>query len=96
MCGRQLERAKTRPKARPLSALFLHHLPPRPSLHPCRPQVIARANNSPYGLAAGVFSNNIDTVNTLTRALKSGTVWVNCYNLVRGGSSRRTEWGGPQ
>eukprot|EP00198_Chlamydomonas_reinhardtii_P001619 XP_001690955.1 aldehyde dehydrogenase [Chlamydomonas reinhardtii] len=43
--------------------------------------VIARANNSPYGLAAGVFSNNIDTVNTLTRALKSGTVWVNCYNL---------------
>ena len=26
-----------------------------------------RANNSPYGLAAGIFSNNIHTVNTLTR-----------------------------
>ncbi|GLC44109.1 Aldehyde dehydrogenase 2 member B7, mitochondrial [Pleodorina starrii] len=44
-------------------------------------EVIARANDSNYGLAAGVFSNNINWVNTLTRALKSGTVWVNCYNL---------------
>ncbi|KAG2485836.1 hypothetical protein HYH03_015419 [Edaphochlamys debaryana] len=44
-------------------------------------EVIKRANDTNYGLAAGVFSSNIDTVNTLTRALKSGTVWVNCYNL---------------
>ncbi|GFR53001.1 hypothetical protein Agub_g15693, partial [Astrephomene gubernaculifera] len=47
-------------------------------------EVVTRANNSPYGLAAGVFSNNVNTVNTLTRALRSGTVWVNCYNLYDG------------
>ncbi|KXZ48141.1 hypothetical protein GPECTOR_30g237 [Gonium pectorale] len=44
-------------------------------------EVIARANDTNYGLAAGVFSTNVNTVNTLTRGLRSGTVWVNCYNL---------------
>ncbi|CAI8595222.1 unnamed protein product [Vicia faba] len=43
--------------------------------------VIQRANNSKYGLAAGIFTQNIDTANTLTRALKVGTVWVNCYDV---------------
>ncbi len=38
-------------------------------------QVIERANNSDYGLACGIFSKNIDTVNSLARALKAGTVW---------------------
>ncbi|XP_009759823.1 benzaldehyde dehydrogenase, mitochondrial-like [Nicotiana sylvestris] len=42
--------------------------------------VIRRANNSRYGLAAGVFTQNIDTANTLTRALRVGTVWVNCFD----------------
>lgn len=44
-------------------------------------EVVQRANNSPYGLAAGVFSSNIDAVNYLTRSLKAGTVWVNTYNV---------------
>jgi aldehyde dehydrogenase (NAD+) len=43
-------------------------------------EVIQRANNTRYGLAAGVFTKNIDTANTLTRALKVGTVWVNCFD----------------
>nr|AFK40600.1 unknown [Medicago truncatula] len=43
-------------------------------------EVIQRANNSKYGFAAGVFPKNIDTANTLTRALKVGTVWVNCFD----------------
>ncbi|KAJ0890329.1 putative aldehyde dehydrogenase (NAD(+)) [Helianthus annuus] len=42
-------------------------------------EVIKRANTTRYGLAAGVFTKNIDTANTLTRALRVGTVWVNCY-----------------
>ncbi|PON98931.1 Succinylglutamate-semialdehyde dehydrogenase [Trema orientale] len=33
-------------------------------------EVIRRANKTNYGLAAGVFTNNIDTANTLTRALR--------------------------
>ncbi|KAL5723677.1 aldehyde dehydrogenase (NAD(+)) [Ranunculus cassubicifolius] len=45
-------------------------------------EVIKRANNSHYGLAAGVFTSNIDTANTLTRALRVGTVWVNCFDAT--------------
>ncbi|XP_022135275.1 aldehyde dehydrogenase family 2 member B4, mitochondrial-like [Momordica charantia] len=44
-------------------------------------EVIQRANSSRFGLAAGVFTKNIDTANTLTRALKAGTVWVNCFDI---------------
>lgn len=43
--------------------------------------VIKRANTTRYGLAAGVFTNNIDTANTMVRALKAGTVWVNCFDV---------------
>lgn len=43
--------------------------------------MIRRANATDYGLAAGVFTQNIDTANRLTRALKVGTVWVNCYDV---------------
>ena len=43
-------------------------------------EAIQRANNTRYGLAAGVFTKNIDTANTLTRALRVGTVWVNCFD----------------
>ncbi|XP_058179411.1 benzaldehyde dehydrogenase, mitochondrial-like [Rhododendron vialii] len=43
--------------------------------------VIKRANATRYGLAAGVFTNNVDTANTLSRALRAGTVWVNCFDV---------------
>ena len=43
--------------------------------------MIQRANATHYGLAAGVFTQNLDTANTLTRALKVGTVWINCFNV---------------
>lgn len=42
--------------------------------------VIARANDTNFGLAAGVFSNNVHTLNRVTRRLRAGTVWQNCYN----------------
>ncbi|KAF8390385.1 hypothetical protein HHK36_024911 [Tetracentron sinense] len=44
-------------------------------------EVIRRANTTRYGLAAGVFTQNIDTANTLTRALRAGTVWINCFDV---------------
>ena len=44
-------------------------------------EVIRRANTTRYGLAAGVFTQNIDTANTLTRALRTGTVWINCFDV---------------
>ncbi|KAK9090458.1 hypothetical protein Sjap_023635 [Stephania japonica] len=44
-------------------------------------EVIKRANSSRYGLAAGVFTKNIDTANTMMRALRAGTVWINCFDV---------------
>lgn len=43
-------------------------------------QVIEWANDSDYGLAAGVHSKNIDNVINVANSLKAGTVWVNTYN----------------
>ncbi|KAK4282440.1 hypothetical protein QN277_013818 [Acacia crassicarpa] len=44
-------------------------------------EVIERANATSFGLAAGVFTQNLDTANTLMRALRVGTVWINCYDV---------------
>lgn len=43
--------------------------------------VLRRANNSDYGLAAGVFAKDVDVISQLSRGLKAGTVWVNTYNV---------------
>ncbi|XP_021726995.1 aldehyde dehydrogenase family 2 member B7, mitochondrial-like isoform X2 [Chenopodium quinoa] len=48
-------------------------------------EVIRRANASEYGLAAGVFTQNLDTANTISRALRAGTVWINCYDIFDAG-----------
>uniref|UniRef100_M1BF84 Aldehyde dehydrogenase (NAD+) n=1 Tax=Solanum tuberosum TaxID=4113 RepID=M1BF84_SOLTU len=43
-------------------------------------EMVRRDNSSQYGLAAGVFSQNIDTANTLARASRVGMVWINCFD----------------
>lgn len=43
-------------------------------------EVIQRANNSNYGLAAGIVTKNIDNVTKIANALRTGTVYVNCYD----------------
>jgi len=42
--------------------------------------VIRRANNTSFGLAAGIFSNNVNTINRVAKGVRAGTIWVNCYN----------------
>jgi acyl-CoA reductase-like NAD-dependent aldehyde dehydrogenase len=37
------------------------------------------ANDTPYGLSAGVWSRDIDTCITIARGVRSGTVWVNTF-----------------
>nr|XP_042089996.1 aldehyde dehydrogenase, mitochondrial isoform X2 [Ovis aries] len=44
-------------------------------------EVVGRANNSKYGLAAAVFTKDLDKANYLSQALQAGTVWVNCYDV---------------
>jgi len=43
-------------------------------------EVIQRANNSNYGLGAGVVTRSIDNAIKISNGLRSGTVWVNCYD----------------
>ncbi|VFQ63071.1 unnamed protein product [Cuscuta campestris] len=42
-------------------------------------EVIKRANDTKYGLAAGIMTNNFNTANTVSRSIRAGTIWINCY-----------------
>jgi aldehyde dehydrogenase (NAD+) len=44
-------------------------------------EVIRRANDSSYGLAAAVFTSSVDNAIQLSNSLQAGTVWVNCYDV---------------
>jgi aldehyde dehydrogenase (NAD+) len=44
-------------------------------------EVIERANNSQYGLGAGLVTKSIDTALKVSNALRAGTVYVNCYDV---------------
>ncbi|HEU4964198.1 MAG TPA: aldehyde dehydrogenase family protein [Bacilli bacterium] len=44
-------------------------------------EVIKRANLSTYGLAAGVWTENMKTAFQVANKLKAGSVWINCYNV---------------
>jgi len=44
--------------------------------------VVKVANDSPYGLGASIWSNNLSAVHRLVPRIKAGTVWVNCHNMV--------------
>jgi aldehyde dehydrogenase (NAD+) len=42
---------------------------------------VALANNTPYGLAASVWTENINLALDIAPQIKAGVVWVNCTNL---------------
>ncbi len=42
-------------------------------------EAVQIANDTPYGLASGVWSQNIDRCMRMMRAIRSGVVWVNTY-----------------
>ena len=44
-------------------------------------EAIARANDTPYGLAAAVWTRDIKKAHYVARRLQAGTVWVNTYNV---------------
>ena len=45
-------------------------------------EVITRANNTVYGLAAGVFTNDLTRGHRVAAALEAGIVWINTYNVT--------------
>jgi aldehyde dehydrogenase (NAD+) len=45
-------------------------------------EVVNRANSTFYGLAAAIWTKDLDKAATFAREVKAGTVWVNCYHVV--------------
>ncbi|MBC7476072.1 MAG: aldehyde dehydrogenase family protein [Candidatus Sericytochromatia bacterium] len=43
---------------------------------------ILKANDSQYGLAAALWTKNVNTAHTVARKIKAGTIWVNTYNFL--------------
>ncbi|MDT2006767.1 aldehyde dehydrogenase [Rhodococcus opacus] len=50
-------------------------------------EAIRIANDTNYGLAAGVWTSNLDTSQRVSAALNAGTVWINSYQMVYPGVS---------
>lgn len=59
--------------------------------------LVAQANDSDFGLSAGIWTNDIKQGHRLAAAVKAGTVWVNCFNLVDNatpfGGFKQSGWG---
>jgi aldehyde dehydrogenase (NAD+) len=45
-------------------------------------EVVQRANSTFYGLAAAVWTKDLDKAHLYAKEVKAGTVWVNCYHIV--------------
>jgi phenylacetaldehyde dehydrogenase len=44
-------------------------------------EIAKTANDTPYGLSAGIWTQDISKAHSLAGKLKAGTVWINCYNV---------------
>ncbi len=45
-------------------------------------EAILRANDTPFGLAAAVFTTRLDRAHRVANALRAGIVWINAYNVT--------------
>jgi aldehyde dehydrogenase (NAD+) len=40
------------------------------------------ANATPFGLGGGVWTENVSRAHRAAKAIRAGTIWVNCYGLL--------------
>jgi len=59
--------------------------------------LVARANQTEYGLAAGIWTRDISKAHRIAKGLRAGTVWINCYNIFDAalpfGGYKQSGWG---
>jgi phenylacetaldehyde dehydrogenase len=59
--------------------------------------IAAAANDSEYGLGAGIWTRDISKAHALAKMLRAGTVWINCYNVFDAslpfGGYKQSGWG---
>uniref|UniRef100_A0A6V7QQT9 Aldehyde dehydrogenase 1 n=1 Tax=Ananas comosus var. bracteatus TaxID=296719 RepID=A0A6V7QQT9_ANACO len=45
-------------------------------------EAMEKANNTKYGLAAGVVTKDLNIANRMSRSIRAGIIWINCYLII--------------
>jgi phenylacetaldehyde dehydrogenase len=60
-------------------------------------ELVELANDTPYGLSAGIWTRDLAAAHRLAARIKAGTVWINCYNYTDPaspfGGYKQSGWG---
>jgi len=60
-------------------------------------EIAAAANDTEYGLGAGIWTTDISKAHALAKKIRAGTIWINCYNVFDAalpfGGYKQSGWG---
>ncbi len=60
-------------------------------------EIAAAANDTTYGLGAGIWTRDISKAHALAKKIRAGTIWINCYNVFDAslpfGGYKQSGWG---